>query len=125
MDIKSLLPNYNNLLVKANDSDTDNVDVAGIGLLEIPSFSMNIVSTSQSGVKPYAAATAGTSTSFQLSKVGNAKTSDTEIKHKEFKLNPNSTGFSTGVNGNSVSESSETWEIKSKRKRRPKLGKKK
>ena len=123
MDIKSQLPNYNNLLVKANDSNTDEVSAADIGLLEITSSAMNVASTSQSRAKSYAAATAGT-LSFKLSKVSNAKNCDTGKKHKESKLNPSLTVFSTREIGNSVSESSETWEVKSKRKRTPKLGKK-
>ena len=52
------------------------------------------------------------------------KNCDTGKKHKESKLNPSLAVFSTREIGNSVSESSETWEIKTKRKRRPKLGKK-
>ena len=69
---------------------------------------MNIASSSQSSAKSYAAATAGTPTLSKLSKVGNAKSSDTGKKHRESKLNPNSAVFSTGDFGNFVSESSET-----------------
>ena len=84
---------------------------------------VSVASTSQSSAKSYAAATAGTLSS-KLSKVGNAKNCDTGKKQKESELNPSLTVFSTREIGISVSESSETWEIKSKRKRRPKLGKK-
>ena len=123
MDIKSQLPNCNNLLLKANDSNADKVSAADIGLLEITSSAMNVAHTSQSSTESYAAATAGTLLS-KLSKVGNAKNFDTGKKHKESKLNPSLTVFLTREIGNSVSESSETYEIKSKRKRRPKSGKK-
>ena len=123
MHIKSQLPDYNNLLVKANDSNADKVSAADIGLLEITSSAVNVASTSLSSAKSYAVTTAGTLSS-KLSKVGSAKNCDTGKKHKESKLNPSLSVFSTREIGNSASESSETWEIKSKRKRRPKLGKK-
>ena len=76
---KSQLPNCNNLLLKASDSNADKVSAADIGLLEITSSAMNVASNSQSSAKSYAAATAGTLSS-KLSKVGNAKNCDTVLE---------------------------------------------
>ena len=76
--------------MKANDSNTDNVSAADIVLPEIASSAMNIPSTSQSGAKSYAAATAGTLSS-KLSKVGEAKNSDTGKKKNQKRRKKNKT----------------------------------